>query len=71
MASKARTKPGEHAFAEIAEARKLLDLACETLNRAVTASKRLIAIGETITARRLLDEARHAIDRVAPGPRAW
>ena len=50
---------------EIAEARKLLELATETLNRAVTADKRLVAIGEAITARRLLDEAKATIERAA------
>ena len=53
------------ALTEIAEARKLLDLATETLNRAVTADKRLVAIGEAISARRLLDQAKATIDRAA------
>lgn len=52
-------------LADLAETRKLLDLATETLDRAVTASTRLVAIGEAIAARRLLDEVKQAIDRAA------
>jgi hypothetical protein len=52
------------ALAELIEARKHLDRAAETLAGALNSSLRLIAIGEALAAKRLLDEAKDSIDRL-------
>ena len=53
------------ALDEIGEARQLLELAAQTVARALVTPQRLRAIGDAMSARRLLDEARQRIERAA------
>ena len=64
MAIAARQCSTRVARAELAQARQHLDRAAETLTHALSSPQRLVAIGEALAAKRLLDEAKETIERL-------
>jgi hypothetical protein len=64
MATGAKQCSARVARAELAQARQHLDRAAKTLTLALSRPQRLVAIGEAVAAKRLLDEAKDSIDRL-------
>lgn len=64
MAIGARQHSTHVARAELAQALQHLDRAAETLTHTLSMPQRLVAIGEALAAKRLLDEAKDTIERL-------
>ena len=62
MAKAEQPMQTDGALSEIIEAEQLLEMAAQTVARALVSPQRLVAIGEAIAARRLLSEAKQHIE---------